>query len=147
MRIRTLDYMVGVYKHVLFVTEEILYSMYHDGLRLRELGQSPMLQVFLPPRQVLLSHPWRWSACIGYRIEIVGTLSIILHHFTYNEIQWSSAAQGWHLELLLQNVPFDYMDLFENRSKKQIETKSIMYRVSHMYLNDFVRLFRGHWVT
>ena len=23
----------------------------------------------------------------------------------------------------------------------------IDYRVSHMYLNDFVRLFRGHWVT
>ena len=21
------------------------------------------------------------------------------------------------------------------------------YRVSHMYLNDFMRLFRGHWVT
>ena len=25
--------------------------------------------------------------------------------------------------------------------------KVCTYRVAHMYLNDFVRLFRGHWVT
>ena len=26
-------------------------------------------------------------------------------------------------------------------------THQLIYRVAHMYLNDFLRLFRGHWVT
>ena len=30
---------------------------YHGGLRSRELGQAPMLQVFLTPREALSSHP------------------------------------------------------------------------------------------
>ena len=30
---------------------------YHGGLRSRELGQAPMLLVFLTPRQALSSHP------------------------------------------------------------------------------------------
>ena len=30
---------------------------YHSGLRSRELGQAPMQQVFLTPRQELSSHP------------------------------------------------------------------------------------------
>ena len=40
-------------------------------------------------------------AC-GYRIEIIcqiGTLSTILQHFTYNEIQWPTAVRRWHLAL------------------------------------------------
>jgi dehydrogenase/reductase SDR family protein 12 len=30
---------------------------------------------------------------------------------------------------------------------KQVMYMIYIYRVTHMYLNDFVRLFRGHWVT
>ena len=39
---------------VCFLTEEIL--LYHGSLRSRELGQAPMLLVFLPPRRALSSH-------------------------------------------------------------------------------------------
>ena len=29
----------------------------------------------------------------------------------------------------------------------EVSTKLTFYRVVHMYLDDFTRLFRGHWVT
>ena len=50
----------------LFIIEEILYSI----TAVSELGQAPMLQVFLG-RRYRLSRVNRWSDCIGYRIEIV----------------------------------------------------------------------------
>ena len=34
--------------------------------------------------------------------------------------------------------------LFQINSKNKVKD---LYRVAHMYLNDFVRLFIGHWVT
>ena len=47
---------VGIIRVVcLFVTGHTV--QYHGGLRSRELGQAPMLQVFLTPRQALSSHP------------------------------------------------------------------------------------------
>jgi hypothetical protein len=43
---------IEIHNLCLFVTEEILYTIqYHGGLKLRELGQTPMLMVFLTPRQ------------------------------------------------------------------------------------------------
>ena len=41
----------------LFVCNRGDTVQYHGGLRSRELGQAPMLQVFLTPRQALSSHP------------------------------------------------------------------------------------------
>ena len=39
-----------------FVCNRGYTIQYHGGLRSRELGQAPMLQVFLTPRQALSSH-------------------------------------------------------------------------------------------
>ena len=41
----------------LFVCNRGDTIQYHGGLRSRELGQAPMLLVFLTPRQALSSHP------------------------------------------------------------------------------------------
>ena len=41
----------------LFVCNRGDNIQYHSGLRSRELGQAPMLQVYLTPRQALSSHP------------------------------------------------------------------------------------------
>ena len=41
----------------LFVCNRGDTVQYHGGLRSRELGQAPMLQVFLTPKQALSSHP------------------------------------------------------------------------------------------
>ena len=42
---------------ILFVCNRGDTVQHHGGLRSRELGQAPMLQVFLTPRQALSSHP------------------------------------------------------------------------------------------
>ena len=64
----------------------MIMSMLHPKeFRTNSLKQTFLLDVWLGCDAVC-----RWSDCIGYRIEIVyqiGTLSTILQHFTYNEIQ------------------------------------------------------------
>ena len=77
---------------------------YHGSLRSRELGQAPMLQVFLTPRQGLSSHPLKQMVWLYWLqdIEIVcliGKLSTILQYFTRNEIQWPTAASRWYFAL------------------------------------------------
>ena len=49
----------------LFVTEEILNISYDGGLWLKDLGQAPMLLVFLTPRQTLSSHPCVFNMICG----------------------------------------------------------------------------------
>ena len=39
------------------------------------------------------------------------------------------------------------MLFYWNQSKKNFCFCFFLYRVAHMYLNDFMRLFWGHWVT
>ena len=46
---------IGLVSLLFFVTEE--NYKYQSGLRTRELGQAPILLVFLTPRQALSSHP------------------------------------------------------------------------------------------
>ena len=73
----------------LFVCNRGDAIQYHGGLQSRELGQVPMLLVFLTSilgRNYHLTPVNRWSDCIGYRIEIVcliGTLSTILQYCTH----------------------------------------------------------------
>ena len=77
---------------------------YHGGLRSRELGQAPMLLVFLTPRQVLSSHPLQqmvWLYWLQDRDSIPNWYTInhptTLH--THNETQWPTAARRWHFAL------------------------------------------------
>ena len=74
---------------------------YHGGLRSRELGQAPMLLVFLTPRQVLSSHPLQqmvWLYWLQDRDSIPNWYTI--NHPTklhaHNETQWPTAARRWH---------------------------------------------------
>ena len=45
---------------------------YHGGLRSRELGQAPMLLVFLTPRQALSSHQRQQMAVDGLTVLATG---------------------------------------------------------------------------
>ena len=77
---------------------------YHGGLRSRELGQAPMLLVFLTPRQALSSHPRQqmvWLYWLQDRDSMPNWYTInhptTLH--THNESQWPTAACWWHFAL------------------------------------------------
>ena len=76
----------------------MIMSMLHP----KEFWTNSLKQTFLLDVWLGCDAVCRWSDCIGYRIEIVyqiGTLSTILQHFTYNEIQWPIAASRWHFAL------------------------------------------------
>ena len=64
---------------------------YHGSLRSRELGQAPMLQVFLTPRQALSSQPRQQMVLLYWLQDRDSLLNwyAINHpsHFTHNEIQ------------------------------------------------------------
>ena len=88
----------------LFVCNRGDTIQYHGGLRSRELGQAPMLLVFLTPRQALSSHPRQqmvWLYWLQDRDSMPNWYTInhptTLH--THNETQWPTAARRWQFAL------------------------------------------------
>ena len=88
----------------LFVCNRGDTIQYHGGLRSSELGQAPMLQVFLTPRQALSSHPLKqmvWLYWLQDRDSVPNWYNI--NHPTTFHTQWNPVthctAVRWHFAL------------------------------------------------
>ena len=77
-------------------------TQYHGRHPIKGFMPSPMLLVFLTPRQALSSHPRQqmvWLYCLQDSMPNWCTIkrSTMLH--THDEIQWPTAASWWHFAL------------------------------------------------
>ena len=71
-------------KKFLFVCNRGVTVQYHGCLRSRELGQAPMLLMFLTPRQALSSHPQQQMVWLQDRDSVPNWYNVVLVHCTYS---------------------------------------------------------------
>ena len=116
---------------------------YHSGLRSRELGQAPMLQVFLTPRQALSSHPlkqmvwlyWlqdRSHSTKGHRRAAVGFIVCVC------------SVVGWLIVYQLGSSIGAWPNSLDRRPLWYCIVSPLLYKQTNISVNP-QSLFRGHW--
>ena len=130
-----------------FFFSKSLLTMPSNGLSLH-------LKETFPPIILIFTEGYLLKSFILYKFQ-----------FSKNFEQWEQVLQAWLAYLSFFFVKNNLITLKISRfaisdeqnipcCKTYVKTLAsegreakVLYRVSHMYLDNFVRLFRGHWVT